>query len=90
VLRSAAEAVEILGLALVVLGWPVLWLVGLGVFLWIAGGSSAELVIRSLLGRRRYRTPISSEGRGRWLRVEERVVPALCLPLALIAILRLV
>lgn len=90
VLRQASEAVELLGLALVVLGWPVVWLAGLGVFLWIAGGRSGELVIRSLLDRRLYRTPISSEDRGRRMRLEERAVPAICAVLLVVVIVRFV
>ena len=65
-------------------------MVGTGVFLWVAGGRSAELVIRSLLDRRLYLTPISPERRGRWLRIEEWAVPAACLSLALMAVVRLV
>ena len=89
VVRSAAQAVEVLGLCLVGLGWPVVWLVSVGAFLWLAGGRQADSLIQRLVGRRLHRTPISSEGRSRWLRLEDRAVWAVLGPLFVVAIVRI-
>ena len=86
--RSAAEAVELLGVGLVIVGFPSVWLVALGGFLWMVGGRSGASVVGMLFAERLRRTPVSDTNRERWLKIEQRAVWAVCAALLVIAAIR--
>ncbi len=89
VVHSLSEAVELIGIAIVVLTAPAPAGMAIGVVLWLLGGRAGTATAKMLLGQRLYRSPVDDQTRERWLNREERLTVAGYVILALIALLRL-
>lgn len=89
VVRSSFEAVEVLGLAIVVLLAPAVVPVAVGSLLWLLGGRAGARVARAV-SVRLHRTPIDDETRERWLRREHRAIVAVAVPVVAVAVIRFV
>lgn len=83
--RSASEAVELLGAAIILLAHPALPGVLIGFVLLLLGGRLGARLARAALGRRLYRTPVGDDVRARWLSREERVVVTVSVLLLIVA-----
>lgn len=90
VARTAFEAVELIGVAVVAATAPDVGGLAVGAALWILGGRSGAGVARSALGQRLYRTPVDDGTRRRWLAREHRVSVAVLGMAALVAFIRLI
>lgn len=88
VVRSVAEAVQILGLTLVILTAPAVPGVALGGLLWFLGGRSGAGVAESVLGRRLQRTAVDDEARARWIGRERKLVRLVALVVLVLAAIR--
>lgn len=73
-LRSASEAIELLGAAIILLTTPAVAGVVIGLLLLLLGGRTGAGLARAVLGDRLYRTPVGDEVRTRWLKRESRLV----------------
>jgi len=84
--RSFAEVLELIGMAVVVATWPEPAGVATGGVVWVLGGRSGASVTRTVLGQRLYRSPVDDATRERWLKLEDRLTIAALVILAVVAI----
>lgn len=87
VVRSVAEAIEWIGIAIIVVSAPDAKIgMAVGFMLMVLGGRSGAGVTRAALGQRLYRSPVGDDMRERWLKVEERLTTALVLSLVVFVV----
>lgn len=89
VVHSASEAIELVGVMIVVLTAPAPAGIAIGAVMWLLGGRAGTATAKSLLGQRLYRSAVDDETRGRWLDREGYVIIGGYLTVLLIALLRL-
>ncbi len=87
-LRSASEAIEVLGLAIVVLTAPAIAGVAIGFALVLLGGRAGTSIGRSALGDRLYRTPVDDRTRARWASREQRAIVVVAVAVLAVGALR--
>lgn len=90
VVHSVSEAIELVGVMIVVLTAPAPAGIAIGAVMWLLGGRAGTATAKSLLGQRRTRSALDDETRGRWLDREGYVIIAGYLTGLLIALLRLI
>ncbi len=88
--RSISEAIEVLGLALVLLTAPEVVPVAIGGLLWLLGGRWGVSVARATLAERLYRTPVDDATRERWLDRERKVVVSVAVIVLALAAIRFI
>ncbi len=89
VVHSASEAIELVGVMIVVLTAPAPAGIAIGGVLWLLGGRTGTATAKIAFGQRLYRSPVEDETRGRWLGREHRLIGAGYVIMLLIALLRL-
>lgn len=89
VVHSVSEAIELMGVMIVVLTAPAPAGIAIGAVMWLLGGRAGTATAKSLLGQRLYRSAVDDETRGRWLDREGYVIIAGYLTVLLIALVRL-
>jgi hypothetical protein len=72
--HSASEAIELLGVLLVVVAAPAPAGIAAGAVLWLLGGRAGTASAKMMLGQRLYRTPVADQARERWLAREGRLI----------------
>ena len=87
-LRSALEALQTLGIALVIVAWPVRPLIALGAALWIGCGRSARHLLGGVMPERFFHTPIDGQARQRWLERERWAVVAALVPVVVFGVFK--
>ena len=88
--HSVSEAIELVGVAIVVLTAPAPGGIAIGAVMWLLGGRTGTATAKIAFGQRLYRSPVDDETRGRWLDREERLIIAGYVTVLLIALLRLI
>jgi hypothetical protein len=74
IVHSVSEAIELLGVLLVVVAAPAPAGIAAGAVLWLLGGRAGTASAKMMLGQRLYRTPVADQARERWLAREGRLI----------------
>ena len=88
--HSGSEAIELVGVAVVVLAAPAPIGMAVGAVLWLLGGRAGTTTAKLLLGPRLYRTPVDDRTRERWLDAEHRLTVTAYVAVLLVALVRLI
>jgi hypothetical protein len=89
VVHSVSEAIELLGVMIVVLTAPAPAGIALGAVMWLLGGRAGTATAKLAFGQRLYRSAVDDATRERWLGREGRMIVGGYLTVLLIVLLRL-
>ncbi len=90
IVHSVSQAIEFLGVLLVVVAAPAPAGIAAGAILWLLGGRAGTASAKMVLGQRLYRTPVADHARERWLAREGRLVVVGYGVVVLVGLLRLI